>query len=87
VAIDTCNKHPTVKWDIRCQQCQKPACRQCIVNKSFCSEACSARYNQFMSNYKKPAQLGRSPIPGILLFLAVVAGLYFLAKKQGWLPW
>jgi hypothetical protein len=87
MAINSCNRHPTVPAVARCQQCAKPACAKCVVNERFCSEACNQRFRSFVANYKKPGDTSRSPIPGLLFFLAVVAGLYFLAKKMGWLPW
>ncbi|HZV01704.1 MAG TPA: B-box zinc finger protein [Planctomycetota bacterium] len=85
--MNTCNKHPSMQAERHCQQCSKPVCVKCIVNERFCSEACNQKFRSFIANYKKPGDTSRSPIPGVIFFLAVVGGLYFLAKKMGWLPW
>jgi hypothetical protein len=85
--INNCNRHTNVPATVRCQHCSKPACAQCVVNQRFCSEECSSKFGSFMKNYKKPKDLGRSPIPALLFFVAVVAGLYFGLKKLGYLPW
>lgn len=87
MALEGCNKHPTVRAEYRCQQCSKPVCGKCIVNDRFCSDGCNQKYSQFYKNYKKPADTRRSPIPALIVFVAVVAGLYFAAKKFGYLPW
>lgn len=87
MSLEGCNKHPTVKAEYRCQQCSKPVCSKCIVNDRFCSQACNQKYSTFMSNYKKPAQTGRNPIPSLLFFAVVLGALYFAGKKFGYLPW
>jgi len=87
VSMRGCNKHPDVQAQQHCPQCSKPICAQCLVDGKFCSETCRNKFGTFMKNYKKPAELGRSPIVPILFFLAVLAGLYFAAKKFGYLPW
>jgi hypothetical protein len=86
LGLTGCNKHPTVRAEYRCQQCGKPICNKCIVNDRFCSEPCNTKYSTFIANYKKPAELRKSPIPGVLFFIAVVAGLYYAAKHFGYLP-
>jgi hypothetical protein len=87
MGMNSCNRHPSAPAVARCQQCSKPACAECVVNQRFCSEECNARFGTFMKNYKKPADLNRSAIPAILVFLVVVAGLYFGLKRYGYLPW
>ncbi|MBI3726543.1 hypothetical protein HY251_21675 [bacterium] len=78
MGIGTCNNHPNLAASYHCAQCHKPLCDRCIVNSKFCSLACSAKNAQFEANYKRPAELRRSAIPGILFFLAVAGGLYYL---------
>jgi hypothetical protein len=82
-----CNKHPNVEARHHCPQCSKPICAQCLVDGKFCSEPCRAKYQKFMSNYKKPENLSRSPLWSLLIFGAILAALYFAAKKMGYLPW
>ncbi len=85
MALEGCNKHPTVRAEYRCQQCSKPVCSKCIVNDRFCSDACNRRYSSFMSNYRKPVDTKRSPIFSIIFFAVIAGGIYFLAKKLGYL--
>ncbi len=87
MALEGCNKHPTVRAEYRCQQCSKPVCTKCIVNDRFCSDSCNQKYSKFFSNYKKPADTSRSGIWGLLFFIAVLAGVYFAAKHFNYLPW
>jgi hypothetical protein len=81
MSMEGCNKHPTVRAEYRCQQCSKPVCGKCIVNDRFCSPACNDKYSTFYKNYKKPANTGGSNIPAILIFIAVVVGLYYAYKN------
>jgi hypothetical protein len=87
VPLRGCNKHPNVEAQQHCPQCSKPVCTQCLVDGKFCSAPCRDKYQKFMTNYKKPTDSGRNPILSILLFAAVLAALYFAAKKFGYLPW
>jgi len=87
MALEGCNKHPSVKAEYRCQQCSKPVCSKCIINDRFCSDACNQKYSKFFSNYKKPVDTSRSPIFSLLFFAVVIGALYYGAKKFNLLPW
>ena len=89
-----CTNHPGRPADIRCVQCHKPLCGDCVVEDQgdpFCSRKCASRYRTFQRSYD--AAEGKLPVGTVLRRVAVVlliAGIIVLvlsvAGRLGWGP-
>ncbi len=89
-----CVNHPGRPADIRCTQCHKPLCGDCVIQDEgdpFCSKKCASRYRTFHRSYeedhaKRPAVVTvRRVVAGLIIALIVVL-LLSVAGRAGWEP-
>ena len=55
-AESACINHPTVHGTIRCKQCSRPICKDCVVPGplgSYCSQACKEKHTQFNAQVQR----------------------------------
>ena len=87
-----CINHPGRPADIRCVQCHKPLCGDCVIRDEgnpFCSRRCASRYRTFYRSY----EAARAKTSIITIIRRVAAGLLvaisvlFLLGVAGWLGW
>ena len=87
-----CVNHPGRPADIRCIQCQKPLCGDCVIRDEgdpFCSRKCASRYRTIHRSYeeahaKRPVSVVvRRVIVGVLIAVIVL----LLLSIAGWAGW
>lgn len=64
---ETCLKHPDRPAVIRCPQCHKPLCAQCVISTTegkFCSRVCSDKAAAFRTAAASQAETVDSPVGG-----------------------
>jgi hypothetical protein len=89
-----CINHPGRPADIRCAQCRKPLCADCIIQDEgdpFCSKRCASRYRAVHRSYeqaraKLPARTVIGRVAAGVLIAAIVLLILGVAGRAGWGP-
>ena len=83
-AESACINHPTVHGTIRCKQCSRPICKDCVVPGplgSYCSQACKEKHTQFNAQVQRlDAKAGTASFTKVKKLVAaviVLAGVLF----------
>jgi len=80
-----CINHPQRPADIRCIQCHKALCGDCVIRDEgdpFCSKKCASRYRAFVrsaESAKTSVVTTVQRIATVILVLLIIGALLFVA--------